>query len=276
MSGTMVRKVATRTFPLLIAAQVNLVLPPPSHPLSSHTQSSPPSPPPLQDDDLPVAKRPRLLISTSDKMSKAAVAHEEHLDAQSIVDTETPDDMLVVVPTHASLPNDELDPIAVVSPVQTKKKWTPEEDAILTEAVHQRQGKSWLPIAELLPGRTSRQCRSRWMRQLDPNNSNKGKWTREEDIMLIRAVGKLGTDFIAVAALIPGRTNERCRYRWVRNLNLSTGQELVKGKWSLEEDVKLIEAVQRFGKNWVPVAALVYTRSNSQCRQRWLECLEFE
>jgi hypothetical protein len=280
MSGTMVRKVATRSFPKSTAAEVNLVLPPPSHPRSSHTQSPPPSPPPLQDDDLqdddlPVAKRPRLLISTSDKMSKAAVADEEHLDAQSIADAATPDDTVVVVPSHASLPNDELDPIALVSPVQTKKKWTSEEDAILTEAVHQRHGRSWLPIAELLPGRTSRQCRSRWMRQLDPNNSNKGEWTREEDIMLIRAVGKLGKNFIAVAALIPGRTNERCRDRWVRNLNFSTGQEIGKGKWSLEEDVKLIEAVQRFGKNWVPVAALVYTRSNSQCRQRWLEHLEF-
>jgi hypothetical protein len=31
---------------------------------------------------------------------------------------------------------------------------------------------------------------------------------------------------------------------------------LKKGKWTLEEDDKLIEAAQRFGKNWVPVTAL--------------------
>jgi hypothetical protein len=208
--------------------------------------------------------------------SKAAVADGEYLDALSIADAATADCMAVVVPTRASLPNDELDPIAVVSPVrQTKNKWTPEEDAMLTEAV-QRHGRSWLPIAESIPGRTNRQCRSRWMRQLDPNNNSKGEWTREEDIMLIRAVEMLGKDFIAVAALIPGRTNERCRDRWVRNLDFSTGQERERGKWSREEDEKLIEAVQRFGKNWVPVAALVYTRSNSQCRQRWLDCLESE
>jgi myb proto-oncogene protein len=190
----------------------------------------------------------------------------------------TPDDTVVVTLKHAYLvPTDELlDPTALVSPVQSKKnKWTTEEDAMLTEAV-QRHGRSWLPIAALIPGRTNPQCRTRWMRQLDPSNSNEGEWTREEDLMLIGAVGMLGKYFVAVPALILGRTNERCRDRWVRNLDFYTGQELEKGKWTLEEDDKLVDAVQRFGKNWVPVAALVYTRSNTQCRQRWLDCLKFE
>jgi hypothetical protein len=144
MSGTVVRKVATRTFPCPNAAVINLVLPPSSHSVPSHSQSSPPSPLLLQDDDLPVAKRPRLrIVSTCDKISKGAVADEEHSDEISIADAATADCTVVVVPTHASLPNDVLDPIAVVSPVrQTKNKWTPEEDAMLTEAV-QRHGRSW-------------------------------------------------------------------------------------------------------------------------------------
>jgi hypothetical protein len=40
-----------------------------------------------------------------------------------------------------------------------------------------------------------------------------GRWTPQEDAILIEAVGKLGKDFTAVAALILGRTNERCRDR---------------------------------------------------------------
>jgi hypothetical protein len=39
---------------------------------------------------------------------------------------------------------------AVVSLVETKIKWTQEEDAMPTEAV-QRHGRSWLPIAVLIP-----------------------------------------------------------------------------------------------------------------------------
>jgi hypothetical protein len=253
MSGTMVRKVAKRTFPCSITAEVNVMLPPSSLTLS---------PPPQQDDLLPVAKRPRLQTSTS----------------------------------------------------ETKGKWSPKEDALLSKAVH-KHGRKWVPVAALVPGRTNPQCRSRWLRHLDPTNGKKGRWTPEEDAILIEAVRKLGKDFTAVAALIPGRTNERCRDRWfrwtpeedailieavgklgkdftavaalipgrtsekcrdrwIRCLDSASNEGYEKGTWTAAEDAKLIEAVERHGKHWVPVAALVRTRTNTQCRQRWLDDLD--
>jgi hypothetical protein len=255
----MVRKVASRTYPWLNAAQGNFVLP----------LSPPPPPSPPQDEDLPVAKRPRFRTSTADKIPTAAV----------------------VVPTRAlapaSLSEDELDPTAAAAafltiavaaaPVQqeNKGKWTKEEDALLTAAV-QKHGRKWVPIAALVPGRTNPQCRSRWVRHLDPTNGKKGRWTPEEDAKLFEAVDKLGKNFSAVATLIPGRTNERCRDRWETYHDTISRQGLVKGKWTPEEDAQLIEAVQKLGNYWVPVAALVHTRTNYQCRQRWLGCLEKE
>jgi myb proto-oncogene protein len=47
-----------------------------------------------------------------------------------------------------------------------------------------------------------------------------------------------------------------------------------KGKWTLDEDTKLTEAVMKHGKNWAQVAALIPGRLNSQCRQRWLASLD--
>jgi hypothetical protein len=235
MSGTLVRKVATRTCLWLNAAQENLVLP-----------LSPPPPPP-QGKDLPVAPTAAVVVPTS------ALA-------------------------PASLPEDELDPTAVaMAPVQNenKGKWTPKEDALLTAAV-QKHGRKWVPIAALVPGRTNPQCRSRWLRHLDPTNGKKGRWTPKEDAKLIEAVGKLGKNFRAVATLIPGRTNERCRDRWDTYYDTKSRHGAVKGPWSQEEDAKLIEAVRKLGKYWVPVAELVYTRTNTQCRQRWLGYLEKE
>jgi hypothetical protein len=248
MSGTMVRKVARRSFPLSSAAEVKLVLQPSPPPLSH----LPPQPPLLtpQDEDLPIAKRPRLWIST----------------------TFAPTHALMTLP---SLPKDEMDPAAAVSPVQDnfKGKWTPEEDALLAKAV-QKHGKRWVPIAAMVPGRTNPQCRSRWLRHLDPTNGKKGRWTPQEDATLIEAVGKLGKEFTLVAALIPGRTNERCRDRWFRWFDIASIQGLEKGPWTPEEDAKLTEAVQKLGIHWVPVAAQVCTRTNTQCRQRWLDNLD--
>ncbi len=110
--------------------------------------------------------------------------------------------------TLDSVPKDEMDPDKVVSPAQNnyKGKWTPEEDTLLAKAV-QKHGKRWVPIAAMVPGRTNPQCRSRWVRHLDPTNGQKRRWTPQEDAILIDSVGKLGKEFTLVAARIPGRTN---------------------------------------------------------------------
>jgi hypothetical protein len=48
------------------------------------------------------------------------------------------------------------------------------------------------------------------------------------------------------------------------------------GKWTVEEDAKLTEAVTEFGYDWVQVAALVPGRTNGKCCQRWYKYLRQE
>jgi myb proto-oncogene protein len=51
-------------------------------------------------------------------------------------------------------------------------------------------------------------------------NPRRGTWKPEEDAKLIEAVKKKhGNDWVAVAAMVPGRTNVQCRYRWVNHLD---------------------------------------------------------
>jgi hypothetical protein len=45
----------------------------------------------------------------------------------------------------------------------------------------------------------------------------------------------------------------------------------MKGKWTPEEDAKLIEAAKKHAKNWVAVAVLVPDRTDTQVRE--LRCL---
>jgi hypothetical protein len=149
-------------------------------------------------------------------------------------------------------------------------KWTPEEDTKLIEAV-KNHGTHWVVVAALVPSRTNDQCRQRWMLSLDPD-IGKGKWNEEEDTNLNDAVKKHGTNWLAVAALVPGRTNNQCRSRWKLSLDLDIGKSL--GKWTPEEDKKLIEAVKNHGTHWVVVAALVPGRTGKQCRRRWTLSLD--
>jgi hypothetical protein len=46
------------------------------------------------------------------------------------------------------------------------------------------------------------------------------EWTAKEDAKLIEAVKKCGpNNWVAIAAMVPGRLHNQCRQRWLKNLN---------------------------------------------------------
>jgi hypothetical protein len=270
MGGTMFRKVAKRTKPWLLPAEAtaaeNPALLPPQ----------PPQPPEDEEWVLPPAKRSRLHAPSS--ISTA----QEHTRAEKVTTDDTPDD----------IPTDPVTPAAsVASAVASRaprQHWTLEEDTKLTEAV-KKHGKKWFAVAPMVPGRTDKQCRQRWVdtrqRWVDALDPTKGKkpnktrenWTPAQDAKLADAVKKHGEHWSVVAALVPGRTDGQCRQRWVDTLNRAIGGNKKPRKprcdWKPDEDTKLAEAVKRHGNHWVAVAAMVPGRTDKQCRKRWVDTL---
>jgi hypothetical protein len=95
-------------------------------------------------------------------------------------------------------------------------------------------------------------------------------WKKEEDVKLTEAVNKHGKEWVAVAAMVPDRTNRQCRVHWVQTcLDPANGKST--GEWTPEEYAKLREAVNKHGKEWVAIAAMVPDRNRDQCRQRWVD-----
>jgi hypothetical protein len=151
--------------------------------------------------------------------------------------------------------------------------WTAAEDARLTAAVKKHGDKEWSIIAPLVRGRTNEQCRRRWIDVVDLNTKRvTGTWTNTEDAKLTAAVKTHGdTNWVKVAALVPGRSYLQCRQRWIRYL---TRSDLTLGQFTDEEDVKLTAAVLKHGtKNWIAVAEMVPRRTFQQCRNRWVLAL---
>jgi hypothetical protein len=104
-------------------------------------------------------------------------------------------------------------------------------------------------------------------------------WTPEEDTKLTTAVEttckkKQGeeyrTDWVAVAALVPGRTNKQCYIRWHDTLHSKSDEITVRnGVWTTDEDAKLKDAVEKYsGKNWAAISSLVPGRTKKQCYNR--------
>jgi hypothetical protein len=160
-------------------------------------------------------------------------------------------------------------------------KWTADEDKQLKDVVRAHGGKNWGGIAALVPGRTKRQCVSRWhatlVSNMDPTTAHAGKWTADEDNKLLDAVRAHGAyNWGAIAALVPGRTRGQCCDRWHATLDPSIDPATARaGQWTADEDKKLKDAVPTHGgKNWESIAALVPGRTKKQCYNRWHDNLD--
>ncbi|TFK56090.1 hypothetical protein OE88DRAFT_1606944, partial [Heliocybe sulcata] len=128
--------------------------------------------------------------------------------------------------------------------------WTNEADERLLEAVKIYGIDNWLLVAQYVSeDATAQQCQNRYNRTLSPDLV-RGPWTEEEDNKLRRAVEAFGNSWLEVAACIPGRSNEQCRDRWSERLN----PKVTKGKWTNEEDRRLLETVERVGEKWKEVS----------------------
>jgi hypothetical protein len=122
-------------------------------------------------------------------------------------------------------------------------KWTTQEDGTLIDAVKKyKNGEDWTAIAALIPGRTRKQCRQRWFKQVEPSSrttkiqskkdetpARAGKWATKEDSMLKDAVQKHNGDWVAISALVPGRTKKKCWNRWKYVLASKSDQPTARG-----------------------------------------------
>jgi hypothetical protein len=124
-----------------------------------------------------------------------------------------------------------------------KIKWSPEEDRNLTRAVNKYGTHSWVRIATLVSGRTSKQCRERWLGQLAPCVL-KSDWTADEDRRLLDVHASFGNQWSVIAHSLPGRSTISVKNRWswlVRHnvpQRYAPGPTQVFGEWVQCDDVR--------------------------------------
>lgn len=93
------------------------------------------------------------------------------------------------------------------------KRFTEFEDQKLRELVEQFGPRTWRRIAQLMPGRTARQCRDRYCNYLSPDFYNE-KWTDEEDNLLIEKHKEFGPQWVKISAFFPGKNANNIKNRW--------------------------------------------------------------
>ncbi|KAL0425344.1 UNVERIFIED_CONTAM: Myb-like protein L [Sesamum radiatum] len=158
-------------------------------------------------------------------------------------------------------------------PLINHNPWTAMEDKNLLHIVQQKGLSNWIDIAaSLRTNRTPCQCLARYQRSLNASIL-KREWTKDEDNQLRSAVETFGeSNWQLVASVMEGRTGTQCSNRWLKTLHPARQRV---GKWTQEEDKRLKVAVTLFGpRTWKKVARCVPGRTQVQCRERWVNCLD--
>jgi len=98
----------------------------------------------------------------------------------------------------------------------------------------------------------------------------KGPFSQEEDKLIREQVQQRGHKWREIAELLPGRTDNQVRQRYLNRLDPS----LKKDAFSGEEDKLIFEQVQQRGCKWSEIAALLPGRTGYQVRRRYENVLD--
>ncbi|WOL18281.1 transcription factor MYB39-like [Canna indica] len=99
-----------------------------------------------------------------------------------------------------------------------KGPWTPEEDKMLIDYVQKHGHGSWQRISKLAGlNRCGKSCRLRWTNYLRPD-IKRGKFTEEEEQLIIHLHSLLGNKWSSIATKLPGRTDNEIKNYWNTHL----------------------------------------------------------
>lgn len=114
------------------------------------------------------------------------------------------------------------------------KKFSEEEDVLLKNIVNTFGAKNWRLIASMLPNKTARQCRDRYMNYLAPGFIH-SEWTNEEDKLLAKKYVEFGPQWTKIQKYFPYRTANSIKNRY--NYTVCRKKHLFDSKEQPAEDL---------------------------------------
>jgi hypothetical protein len=150
-----------------------------------------------------------------------------------------------------------------IKKIKNQKKWTREEDDMLIVLAEKFNEKHWKEIAKRFSKKNSLQCFSRYKR-IRPGIV-KGSWKKDEDLKIMDLVRKYGKSWSKISKMLGTRNGKQIRDRFINVLD----NEVKKGKFTDEEDRKLILLFKQYGPKWASIAKYYPNRTADMIKNRF-------
>lgn len=140
----------------------------------------------------------------------------------------------------------------------------------------------WKEITDFFPRFTWESCKLKWG-SLQRCQILKTPWKKTEDDMILHIIdknksGKNKYRWTKIAKLLNEsfykgemvRISKHCRERWLNHLNPS----LNKGRFLLEEDLKIFEFISQKGKKWAEISRKLINRNSNTIKTRYFSYIK--
>ena len=144
------------------------------------------------------------------------------------------------------------------------------QDTKLLHLVKDYGEQAWNRISKIL-GRSEIKCHKRFLALSNRSHMANLPWTKTEDEILTIRVTKYGASkWTFISQGLPGRIGKQCRERWFMTLS----PDVIKRKWTIEEDLKILKLHKKCGGKWNLMARSFKGRTDNNIKNRYNSSLK--
>jgi hypothetical protein len=154
--------------------------------------------------------------------------------------------------------------------IEKNYKWSDERDELLISLAKSNRRNNWKFISQNIKKTSPEECMRRF--KIIRTDIKRGYWSFEEDEQLLKLYHLIGPSWAKIAQIMRTREGKQVRDRYINIV----GENLLKDKFSKEEDLKLYLLQKYRGNKWTMFTGFLKGRSPDNLKNRFNSGIKYK